>query len=164
MESATILTPPSIGLSGILLSARTQYSWKYQHYIDVLWELFSCSTQLSVKLLIKPRISVSYYMVCASVWEDNLRALASGLSPVRTQNHTITDVVHCDVFDNKHCNINERCINALALEISDFVFIMLINVKMPTIVGSLTFMSKLNNMFSWVEHEKESLTWRPVLS
>ena len=29
-------------------------------------------------------------MVCASVWEDNPRALASGLSYVQTQNHTIT--------------------------------------------------------------------------
>ena len=29
---------------------------------------------------------------------------------------------------------------------SDFVFIMLINVKMPTIVGILTFMSRINFM------------------
>ena len=28
MESAIILTPPSTGLSGILLSVRTQYSWR----------------------------------------------------------------------------------------------------------------------------------------
>ena len=87
-------------------------------------------------------------MVCASVWEDNPRALASGLSPIRMQNHTITYFVHCDVFDDKHWYINERCIDALALELSDFVFIMLINVKMPTIVGILAFMSKINYMFS----------------
>ena len=31
----------------------------------------------------------------------------------------------------------------LALNISDVVFVMLINVKMPTIVGILTFMSKI---------------------
>ena len=34
--------------------------------------------------------SVSLCMVCAYVREDNPRALASGLSPVHTHNHTIT--------------------------------------------------------------------------
>ena len=29
-----------------------------------------------------------------------------------------------------------------------------INVKMPTIVGILTFMSMINFMLSWVKHEK----------
>ena len=32
----------------------------------------------------------------------------------------------------------------LALSLSDVVFTMLINVKMPTIVGILTFMSRIN--------------------
>ena len=32
----------------------------------------------------------------------------------------------------------------LALSLSGVVFIMLINVKMPTIVGTLTFMSRIN--------------------
>ena len=32
------------------------------------------------------------------------------------------------------------------LELSDVVFILLINVKMPTIVGILTFMSRINFM------------------
>ena len=32
----------------------------------------------------------------------------------------------------------------LALNLSDVVFIMLINVKMPTFVGILTFMSRIN--------------------
>ena len=32
----------------------------------------------------------------------------------------------------------------LALRLSDVVFIMPINVKMPTIVGILTFMSRIN--------------------
>ena len=36
----------------------------------------------------------------------------------------------------------------LALSISDVVFIMLINVNMPTIVGTLTFMSKINFVLS----------------
>ena len=36
----------------------------------------------------------------------------------------------------------------LALSLSDVVFIMLINVKMPTIVGILTFMSRINFMLS----------------
>ena len=36
----------------------------------------------------------------------------------------------------------------LALSLSGVVFIMLINVKMPTIVGILTFMSRINFVFS----------------
>ena len=36
----------------------------------------------------------------------------------------------------------------LVLRLSDVVFIMLINVKMPTIVGILTFMSMMNSMLS----------------
>ena len=39
-------------------------------------------------------ISVSYCMVCAYVREGNPRALASGLSPVHTHNHTITALLH----------------------------------------------------------------------
>ena len=35
-----------------------------------------------------------------------------------------------------------------AFKLSDVAFIMLINVKMPTIVGILTFMSRINSMFS----------------
>ena len=34
------------------------------------------------------------------------------------------------------------------------LFFLLINVKMPTIVGILTFVSRKNSMLSWVEHEK----------
>ena len=36
------------------------------------------------------------------------------------------------------------------------LFFLLINVKMPTIVGILTFMSRKNFMLSLVEHEKIS--------
>ena len=39
--------------------------------------------------------------------------------------------------------------------LSDVVFIMLINVKMPTIVGILTLMSRINFVLSWVKHEKK---------
>ena len=46
----------------------------------------------------------------------------------------------------------------LALCLSDVVFIMLINVKMPTIVGILIFMSMINLMLSLVEHEKRFIT------
>ena len=42
----------------------------------------------------------------------------------------------------------------LALSLSDVVFIMLINVKMPTSVGILIFMSRINFVLSCVEHEK----------
>ena len=36
----------------------------------------------------------------------------------------------------------------LALSLSDVVFIILINIKMPTIVGILTFMSRINFLLS----------------
>ena len=39
------------------------------------------------------------------------------------------------------------------------LFFLLINVKMPTNIGILTFMSRKNFMLSWVEHEKSFLTW-----
>ena len=38
------------------------------------------------------------------------------------------------------------------------IFFPLINVKMPTIVGILSFMSRKNFMLSWVEHEKSYST------
>ena len=41
----------------------------------------------------------------------------------------------------------------LTFKPSSVVFTMLINFKMPTIVGILTFMSMMNSMLSWVEHE-----------
>ena len=49
----------------------------------------------------------------------------------------------------------------LALRLSDVVCIMLINVIMPTIVGILTFMSKINFVLSWVEHGKSFITSGP---
>ena len=39
-----------------------------------------------------------------------------------------------------------------ALKLTDIVFILLINVKMQTIVGILTFISRLNFMLGWDEH------------
>ena len=38
------------------------------------------------------------------------------------------------------------------------LFFLLINVKMPTIVGILTFMNGKNFVLSWVEHEKSFIT------
>ena len=49
----------------------------------------------------------------------------------------------------------------LAFSLSDVVFVMLINVKMPTIVGILTFMNMTNFVLSWVEHEKSFMTLGP---
>ena len=43
-------------------------------------------------------------------------------------------------------------------ERSDLVTIILINVKMPTIVGILTFISTINSMLSDDEHEKGCIT------
>ena len=51
----------------------------------------------------------------------------------------------------------------LALSLSDVVFIMLINVKMPTIFCILTFMSRMNFVLSWVEYEKSFITSDPGL-
>ena len=42
----------------------------------------------------------------------------------------------------------------LAISLSDVVYIMLINVKMPTSDGILTFMSRISFVLSRVEHEK----------
>ena len=42
-------------------------------------------------------------------------------------------------------------------------FILLINVKMPTVVGILTFMSRIKFMLSLVEHEKSFITPGPGL-
>ena len=51
----------------------------------------------------------------------------------------------------------------LALSLSDVVFIMLINVQMPTIVGIFTFMSRIIFVLSWVEHETSFITSGPDL-
>ena len=42
----------------------------------------------------------------------------------------------------------EQMMEFLAFSLSDVVFILLINVKMPTIVGVLAFMSRINFMLS----------------
>ena len=49
----------------------------------------------------------------------------------------------------------------LALSLSDVVFIMLIIVKMPTIVGILTFIIRINFVLSRVEYEKSFITSGP---
>ena len=41
-------------------------------------------------------------------------------------------------------------------------FILLINVKMPTVVGILTFMSRINFMLSSVENKKSFITLGPA--
>ena len=46
----------------------------------------------------------------------------------------------------------------LALSLSYVAFIMLINVKMPTTVGILTFMSMISFVLNWVEHGKSFKT------
>ena len=52
----------------------------------------------------------------------------------------------------------------LVLKLSDAVFILLINVKMPTIVGILTFVSKIIFTLSRVEHEKSCITLGPDIT
>ena len=56
-----------------------------------------------------------------------------------------------NIYVRKRAKIRNRYNQAktfLAFKLSDDVFIMLINVKMPTIVGILTFMSMINFMIS----------------
>ena len=53
--------------------------------------------------------------------------------------------------------------NFLAFKLSNVAFSMLINVKMPTLVGILTFISMLNFVLSWIEHEKSFIVPRPDL-
>ena len=61
-----------------------------------------------------------------------------------------------------HKKLKYRQINKfLALSLSDVVFIMLINFKMPTIVGILTFMSRIYFVLSLVEHEKSFISSGP---
>ena len=49
----------------------------------------------------------------------------------------------------------------IALSLYAVVFIMLINVKMRTIVGILTYKSWISFMLSWVEYEKSFITSGP---
>ena len=49
----------------------------------------------------------------------------------------------------------------LALSLSGVVLIMLKKFKMPTIVGILTFMSKINIMLILVEYDKSFITLEP---
>ena len=46
----------------------------------------------------------------------------------------------------------------LAFNHSDVVFIMLINVKIPTVVGILTLMSRIKFVLSSIEHGKSFIT------
>ena len=48
-----------------------------------------------------------------------------------------------------------------AVKLSDVVFIRFINVKMPTIIGILTFVSLIKFMLCWVVHEKSFITSGP---
>ena len=58
-------------------------------------------------------------MVCASVREDNPRALASGLSPVQTHKRCNNVLIApacictlCEIFDVKMCN---RCVYLVSM-------------------------------------------------
>ena len=60
-----------------------------------------------------------------------------------------------------HKNINLKKDFSCFKTLSKCVFIMLISVKMPTIVGILALMSMINFMLNWVVHEKSFITSRP---
>ena len=61
-------------------------------------------------------------------------------------------------FSTAHKNTYRQIRKCLTLSLSDVVFIMLINVKMPTIVGILTFMSRINFVLSWLSMKKSLIT------
>ena len=73
----------------------------------------------------------------------------------------LSAVCDCGIPDHTHFMKFQQLIksemlektNFLAFKLSYWVFIMLINVKMPTMVGISTFMSMINFMLSCVEHE-----------
>ena len=58
-------------------------------------------------------------------------------------------------------------VEVLALSLSDVVFIMLINIKMTTIVGISTFMSRINFMLglvcTFVFHMQQNLTTKFIM-
>ena len=73
--------------------------------------------------------------------------------------HQIVDFVTCSdkpgpeviqlfVLNSYEHKISTAHENINAEKLSDVVFILLINVKMPTIVGILTFMSRINFVLS----------------
>ena len=53
----------------------------------------------------------------------------------------------------KHNTVNHKY--CLTIKFWNFVFMLLKDVKMPTIVCIFTFMSGINSMLGWVEHEKK---------
>ena len=55
----------------------------------------------------------------------------------------------------------QQIMKFLALGLSDVLFIMLINVKMPTIVDILTLISRINFVLGWVEYGKGFITLGP---
>ena len=65
-------------------------------------------------------------------------------------------------ISNAHKHVKYRQMEKfLALSLSDVVFIMLINVKMSTIVGILTFISRVNFVLSYVEYGKSCIKSGP---
>ena len=132
-------------------------------------KLFSCSTQLRVKfqLLIKYRqlkklLSDVVFIMLINVKMPTFVGILTFMSRI---NFVLTWVEHEKVYNLRtlSCSTQLRVKFQLlkkykklllTLSLSDVVFIMLINLKMPTFVGILVFMSRINFVLSWVEHEK----------
>ena len=101
-----------------------------------------CSVELSMKRIITSGPGVH---ICQLSAQQRLR-------PQGYQTFFHAQLNQAEI-SNAHKNWNAEIYKIIkTFELSDVVFIMLINVKMPTIVGILTFMSMIN--FSWDEHEK----------
>ena len=65
---------------------------------------------------------------------------------------------------NAYKNKNIKKFSIFEAQISPECYFPLINVKMPTIVGILTFMSRKNLMLSCVEHGKSFIPRGQILS
>ena len=63
-----------------------------------------------------------------------------------------------EILDARKLKKNQEIQHLSGSDTPKMQFVPLINVKMPTIVGILTFMSKKNFLLSWVEHENFFIT------
>ena len=79
-------------------------------------------------------------MVCPPVRRDNPQALTSGLSPLQR------DKPGPEAIKLFSCS-------------TELKFFLFINVKMPTIVGILTFMSRKNSILGLSEPKKSCFSW-----
>ena len=110
-----------------------------------------------MKKVLLPRYQVteiSHISKWTSTWETLYRGYKTFLMPNSTEHEISTG--------NKKLK-RWRIKPFFAFTPSGVAVIMLINVKIPTIVSILTFMSMIYFMLSWIEHENGFITSRPCI-